>query len=373
MENPGPVYAQLMDLMCRIVRLGLIHCVYNEFNILISPECKLTIIDFPQMVSIAHANARELFERDVQCVMRFFRKKLNFWMDDSNRPTWEEVIAEADLGDILDRALAASGFRNEDEAALNSAIHARGVEAASEGDSDAESDVSDVDETLPERVCAASSEEAEARPALKGEAGPSKAEAVRVEELLEGQSAAMEDGSDDGTDANGDEVRSVGGSALMVGFVPSLIPLPSPSGARKSTGDPGSDTGAAQGGRRTSSGPQALAQRAQGQGQEPQAEQLVLGLTNRVIQSSATVSLAHGLVTLPGDAAAAIFAVHRHAARRARQHAMRAPDHAPVAQRQLCCRLTNSSLGGLPHPAPCRPSRRDGLLNLRVELLSNSQ
>lgn len=36
----------------------------------IDDEENLTLIDFPQMVSVGHGNARELFYRDVECVIR---------------------------------------------------------------------------------------------------------------------------------------------------------------------------------------------------------------------------------------------------------------------------------------------------------------
>jgi hypothetical protein len=36
----------------------------------ISDEEELTIIDFPQMISVSHANAQEYFERDVECIVR---------------------------------------------------------------------------------------------------------------------------------------------------------------------------------------------------------------------------------------------------------------------------------------------------------------
>lgn len=31
---------------------------------------QITIIDFPQMVSVSHANAQEMFDRDVECIVR---------------------------------------------------------------------------------------------------------------------------------------------------------------------------------------------------------------------------------------------------------------------------------------------------------------
>lgn len=39
----------------------------------IDEQEELTLIDFPQMVSVSHPNAQELFERDVECIIRFFR------------------------------------------------------------------------------------------------------------------------------------------------------------------------------------------------------------------------------------------------------------------------------------------------------------
>lgn len=44
----------------------------------VNDEDEVTIIDFPQMVSVAHPNAAELFQRDVDGVVRFFRKKLAY-------------------------------------------------------------------------------------------------------------------------------------------------------------------------------------------------------------------------------------------------------------------------------------------------------
>lgn len=126
MENAGVIYARLMDLLSQMVRMGLIHCDFNEFNILVSRTYAVTIIDFPQMVSIQHTNAQELFERDVQCVMRFFRKKLNIEIDDDDRPVWAELVADARAhdSDTLDATLAASGFNHKDEAALRAALDA---------------------------------------------------------------------------------------------------------------------------------------------------------------------------------------------------------------------------------------------------------
>lgn len=39
LSNPRGVYEQLMDMLARLASLGLVHCDYNEFNLLVSGEC----------------------------------------------------------------------------------------------------------------------------------------------------------------------------------------------------------------------------------------------------------------------------------------------------------------------------------------------
>ena len=58
LDDPGSIYNELMELIVQLGSYGLIHCDFNEFNIMISDTGKITIIDFPQMVSISHINAQ---------------------------------------------------------------------------------------------------------------------------------------------------------------------------------------------------------------------------------------------------------------------------------------------------------------------------
>ena len=96
LQDPAGVYRQCMRLMTRLAAKGLVHCDFNEFNLLVrwagsllgagSPSLRarqerrgapqmdeaeqLVLIDFPQMVSTSHADALHLFQRDVDCVNR---------------------------------------------------------------------------------------------------------------------------------------------------------------------------------------------------------------------------------------------------------------------------------------------------------------
>lgn len=78
----GKLYSTLMDLIVRLAcagvflsHLGLIHGDFNEFNILIKANDEPILIDFPQMVSTSHRNAEMYFNRDVECIRVFFKRR----------------------------------------------------------------------------------------------------------------------------------------------------------------------------------------------------------------------------------------------------------------------------------------------------------
>lgn len=77
-SDPGKLYSALMDLIVRLANSGLIHGDFNEFNILIKHDDTPILIDFPQMVSTSHKNAEMYFNRDVECIRTFFRRRFNY-------------------------------------------------------------------------------------------------------------------------------------------------------------------------------------------------------------------------------------------------------------------------------------------------------
>ncbi|KAG8897376.1 hypothetical protein FRB99_008201 [Tulasnella sp. 403] len=97
---------------------GLIHGDFNEFNILIHQDTlEPVVIDFPQMVSTRHPDAEYYFERDVECIRRFFRRRFGF--EGSSAPRFSKVVAEdveeGDEGDErLDVVVEASGFKKKE-------------------------------------------------------------------------------------------------------------------------------------------------------------------------------------------------------------------------------------------------------------------
>lgn len=132
--NPAGLYAELIEIVLRLASFGLIHGDFNEFNILIREEeapvveevgdhdTETTnskpgttlipvIIDFPQMVSIDHANAEMYFDRDINCIKRFFERRFNFVSDEPG-PFFANVkkLAGGHQSKRLDVEVEASGF-----------------------------------------------------------------------------------------------------------------------------------------------------------------------------------------------------------------------------------------------------------------------
>jgi len=60
------------------------------------PRPVVTLIDFPQMVSTRHPNAREYYERDTACLLKFFTHKLQFQIPESELEnlflSWDSVL-----------------------------------------------------------------------------------------------------------------------------------------------------------------------------------------------------------------------------------------------------------------------------------------
>ncbi|CAE6519508.1 Rio2p [Saccharomyces cerevisiae PE-2] len=119
------------DLMCFIVDLansGLIHCDFNEFNIMIKDkledenDCGFVVIDFPQCISIQHQDADYYFQRDVDCIRRFFKKKLKYepkpdssmldteGFGDGYKYPYPDFKRDVKRTDNLDELVQASGF-----------------------------------------------------------------------------------------------------------------------------------------------------------------------------------------------------------------------------------------------------------------------
>ncbi|KAL6881240.1 RIO1 family domain-containing protein [Trichoderma novae-zelandiae] len=162
--DPASLYADLISLLLRLASHGLIHGDYNEFNILVK-EIKTTaedgtesvklepvIIDFPQMVSMEHVNAEMYFDRDVNCIKRFFTRRFHFTPTQPG-PFFKDAKKTVGKGGLkrLDASVEASGFTKKMLKDLEAAIKDKegdkeGKEGAKDDGDDDEDDEDEDDE-----------------------------------------------------------------------------------------------------------------------------------------------------------------------------------------------------------------------------------
>ncbi|KAK0722268.1 Rio2, N-terminal-domain-containing protein [Lasiosphaeria miniovina] len=172
--NPAGLYGELIGLILRFAKHGLIHGDFNEFNILIKEERPVPeteskgkgkdgddeeeppriltpiVIDFPQMVSMEHQNAEMYFDRDVHCIKYFFERRFHFVATEPG-PFFKDAKKTVGKGGArrLDATAEASGFTKKMAKDLETAIRNQAVIQESAPDSSDE-DEEDEDEDQEE-------------------------------------------------------------------------------------------------------------------------------------------------------------------------------------------------------------------------------
>jgi RIO kinase 2 len=105
--NPQKIYDDVLDLAVRLAENGLVHSDFNEFNIMVTEDEQVIVIDFPQMVSVDHFNAEELFDRDMQCLKDFFEGRFHVQCDEM--PRLSQIVVQQRLDDVV----KASGYARQ--------------------------------------------------------------------------------------------------------------------------------------------------------------------------------------------------------------------------------------------------------------------
>ncbi|KNZ43909.1 atypical/RIO/RIO2 protein kinase [Puccinia sorghi] len=143
LAEPGKLYSELMDLIVKLARVGLIHGDFNEFNILVDTtstpgQAIPVLIDFPQMVSTEHENAEYYFNRDVQCIRSFFLKRFRY--QSTLYPKFKSIVREGTRQMNLDVEVEASGFGKGESRKLEEYMEVFGVGCDARGDDDDDDD-----------------------------------------------------------------------------------------------------------------------------------------------------------------------------------------------------------------------------------------
>lgn len=145
-NNYKKLYSDLMNFIVKLANHGLIHCDFNEFNIIIRDpevvkeknlEYDFVVIDFPQCVSIEHVDAKFYFDRDVEGIRSFFEKKFNYKPRNDNtmfdtegygdgfKYAFPDFTRDVKREKELDAEVKASGWtkkKNQEDKDLESAV-----------------------------------------------------------------------------------------------------------------------------------------------------------------------------------------------------------------------------------------------------------
>lgn len=157
--DPASLYSDLISLILRLAQNGLIHGDFNEFNILVKEiksvgedgqetlKLEPVVIDFPQMVSMQHMNAEMYFDRDVNCIKRFFERRFHFTSTVPG-PFFKNAkkLVGKDGAKRLDAAVEASGFSKRMLKDLEAAVREKAETRTDQHDTDGEESSEDEDE-----------------------------------------------------------------------------------------------------------------------------------------------------------------------------------------------------------------------------------
>jgi RIO kinase 2 len=67
----------LRNLRKAFLKAGIVHSDLSEFNVIIKPDAHIFIIDWPQYVAKDNPRADEYLKKDVENILRYFRRKFN--------------------------------------------------------------------------------------------------------------------------------------------------------------------------------------------------------------------------------------------------------------------------------------------------------
>ncbi len=75
MDDPRGFLNDILSNIQKTYEAGIIHSDLSEFNILVTQEGNVVLIDWPQYITDDHLNAEEMLKRDVGNVLFYFQKK----------------------------------------------------------------------------------------------------------------------------------------------------------------------------------------------------------------------------------------------------------------------------------------------------------
>ncbi len=74
-SEPETVLDDVLDNIKIAYSKGVIHADLSEHNVLVKPDGRVLLIDWPQWIQTSNENAEELLERDLRNILKFFNRR----------------------------------------------------------------------------------------------------------------------------------------------------------------------------------------------------------------------------------------------------------------------------------------------------------
>ena len=75
LDQPEEFLDDILENVKRYYKAGIIHSDLSEYNVMVTEEGSIWLIDWPQCIAVDHPNADEILVRDVGNIVKYFERK----------------------------------------------------------------------------------------------------------------------------------------------------------------------------------------------------------------------------------------------------------------------------------------------------------
>lgn len=113
LENPTHVFEQCVDLAVQLLKAGVVHADYSQFNLILKDDGTITLIDFPQCLKYTSPEAEEKFNHDLGELRKFF--DLRFDIKVESLPQFSDFLDQITPIDMSGKTTESSEEEEEED------------------------------------------------------------------------------------------------------------------------------------------------------------------------------------------------------------------------------------------------------------------
>ena len=99
LKDPEKVFNEIIDVAINLLKIGVVHADFTQFNIILKEDESIILIDFPQCLKYTDPEAEEKFDHDLNELKKFFN--LRFDLETEALPKFADFSDEIIPVDII--------------------------------------------------------------------------------------------------------------------------------------------------------------------------------------------------------------------------------------------------------------------------------